>query len=229
MPCAATRDRQLRNRALVRGWLYVVLRRAVRAGAGRRRDAADRFRPVDHRVEADPRRHPAAQRRRMAGGIRQVPADPAICADQQGHERSTAFKRIFWWEWAHRILARGVGFVFALPLLFFWATRPHRARRWRRSWSASCCSAACRARSAGGWWRPGLVDRVDVSQYRLATHLTLACADLRRDHGRGARPGAAFRARRPTGTTQRFAGLLRARWCWCRSISAGWSPGSMPA
>ena len=34
------------------------------------------------------------------------------------------FKTIFWWEWAHRILARGVGVVFALPLLFFWATRP---------------------------------------------------------------------------------------------------------
>ncbi len=30
------------------------------------------------------------------------------------------FKHIFWWEWAHRILARGVGFLVALPLAFFW-------------------------------------------------------------------------------------------------------------
>ena len=29
------------------------------------------------------------------------------------------FKGIFWWEWAHRFLARGIGLIFALPLLFF--------------------------------------------------------------------------------------------------------------
>ncbi len=52
----------------------------------RRRDAADQFRPVDHRMEADPRRHPALEPRRMAGGIRQVPADSRIRGDQQGHE-----------------------------------------------------------------------------------------------------------------------------------------------
>ena len=33
-----------------------------------------------------------------------------------------AFKTIYWWEWAHRLLARGVGIVFALPLAFFWLT-----------------------------------------------------------------------------------------------------------
>src|SRR5262245_29428163 len=32
------------------------------------------------------------------------------------------FQRIFWWEWSHRILARGVGFLVAIPLVFFWAT-----------------------------------------------------------------------------------------------------------
>ena len=30
-----------------------------------------------------------------------------------------AFKTIFWWEWAHRLLARSIGFVFAVPLVFF--------------------------------------------------------------------------------------------------------------
>ena len=35
--------------------------------------------------------------------------------------------------------------------------------------------AGCRAPWAGGWWPRGSSDRVDVSQYRLATHLTLAC------------------------------------------------------
>ena len=32
------------------------------------------------------------------------------------------FKTIFWWEWAHRLLARSIGLVFALPLAFFWLT-----------------------------------------------------------------------------------------------------------
>ncbi|WP_037449619.1 COX15/CtaA family protein, partial [Sinorhizobium fredii] len=31
-----------------------------------------------------------------------------------------AFKTIFWWEWAHRLLARSIGVTFALPLFFFW-------------------------------------------------------------------------------------------------------------
>ena len=26
------------------------------------------------------------------------------------------FKTIFWWEWAHRLLARAIGVIFALPL-----------------------------------------------------------------------------------------------------------------
>ena len=30
------------------------------------------------------------------------------------------FKTIFWWEWAHRLLARSIGLIFALPLAFFW-------------------------------------------------------------------------------------------------------------
>ncbi len=29
------------------------------------------------------------------------------------------FKGIFWWEYLHRLIARGIGLVFLLPLLFF--------------------------------------------------------------------------------------------------------------
>jgi cytochrome c oxidase assembly protein subunit 15 len=32
------------------------------------------------------------------------------------------FKVIFWWEWSHRLLARGVGFLVAIPMAFFWLT-----------------------------------------------------------------------------------------------------------
>ena len=31
------------------------------------------------------------------------------------------FKYIFFWEWAHRILGRSIGFTFFLPMVYFWA------------------------------------------------------------------------------------------------------------
>ncbi|WP_011580499.1 MULTISPECIES: COX15/CtaA family protein [Chelativorans] len=84
------------------------------------------------------------------------------------------FKGIFWWEWAHRLLARGVGFVFALPLLFFWVTG-----RLERHLKPKLLGilALGGLQGAVGWWMvaSGLSERVDVSQYRLATHLTIAC------------------------------------------------------
>jgi heme a synthase len=85
------------------------------------------------------------------------------------------FKTIFWWEWTHRLLARTVGFVFLLPFLFFlwrgWIEPGLRARLWT-------IFAAGGALGAVGWWMvsSGLSERVSVSQYRLAFHLTLACA-----------------------------------------------------
>ena len=84
------------------------------------------------------------------------------------------FKQIFWWEWAHRFLARGVGFLVAVPLAFFWLTGRLERRLKPRMIFILALGAL---QGAVGWWMvaSGLVDRVDVSQYRLATHLTLAC------------------------------------------------------
>lgn len=87
------------------------------------------------------------------------------------------FKVIFWWEWSHRFLARSTGAVFLLPFLFFlwrgWVPPKLRLRLWG-------IFAAGGALGAVGWWMvsSGLVGsgRVSVSQYRLAFHLTLACA-----------------------------------------------------
>ena len=42
------------------------------------------------------------------------------------------FQFIFWWEWAHRLLGRLIGFVFLLPLLFFATTRRLEGRIWPR-------------------------------------------------------------------------------------------------
>ncbi|WP_419912679.1 COX15/CtaA family protein [Hoeflea sp.] len=84
------------------------------------------------------------------------------------------FKYIYWWEWAHRLLARGVGVLFAVPLLVFWFSG--RIER-RLRWPLVVILALGGLQGFIGWWMvtSGLVDRVDVSQYRLATHLTLAC------------------------------------------------------
>ncbi|MCM2473872.1 heme A synthase [Rhizobium sp. CG5] len=84
------------------------------------------------------------------------------------------FKTIFWWEWAHRLLARSIGLVFALPLAFFWATG-----RIERRLKLPLLGILALGGFQGfiGWWMvsSGLSARVDVSQYRLATHLVIAC------------------------------------------------------
>ncbi len=84
------------------------------------------------------------------------------------------FKQIYWWEWAHRLLARGVGILFAVPFVFFLATG--RVEK-RLRWPLFGLLLLGGLQGVVGWWMvvSGLVDRVDVSQYRLATHLTLAC------------------------------------------------------
>jgi heme a synthase len=85
------------------------------------------------------------------------------------------FKLIYWWEWAHRLLGRLIGVAFLLPFLWFlWrgAVEPT-LRGWL--WSIFGLGAL---QGAVGWWMvaSGLAERVNVSPYRLAFHLTLACA-----------------------------------------------------
>ena len=84
------------------------------------------------------------------------------------------FQFIFWWEWAHRLLGRLIGFVFLLPFLYFAITRRLEARMWPRLLVLFILGGL---QGALGWYMvtSGLVNRVDVSQYRLAAHLTLAC------------------------------------------------------
>jgi cytochrome c oxidase assembly protein subunit 15 len=84
------------------------------------------------------------------------------------------FKGIFWFEWAHRLIARGIGVIFALPLFYFWATGKIE-RRLR--WPLVGILALGGFQGAIGWWMvsSGLTARTDVSQYRLAAHLIMAC------------------------------------------------------
>ena len=86
-----------------------------------------------------------------------------------------AFKFIYWWEWTHRFLARLVALVFLVPLLYFLATG-----RISRELAPKLGGlfALGGLQGAIGWYmvRSGLAGRVDVSQYRLALHLSLAIA-----------------------------------------------------
>jgi heme a synthase len=83
------------------------------------------------------------------------------------------FKQIFWWEWSHRLLGRVIGIAYLLPFLWFLWRGAMSADLRRRLWLIFGLGAL---QGAVGWWMvaSGLVDRVEVSQYRLAFHLTLA-------------------------------------------------------
>lgn len=83
------------------------------------------------------------------------------------------FKRIFWMEYAHRMLGRGVGIAFLLPFLVFLAMRAIPAPLIPRLAGVFVLGGA---QGVLGWYmvRSGLVDEPRVSQYRLAAHLSLA-------------------------------------------------------
>ncbi|WP_316206665.1 MULTISPECIES: COX15/CtaA family protein [unclassified Bradyrhizobium] len=83
------------------------------------------------------------------------------------------FKTIFWWEWSHRLLGRVIGMVYLLPFLWFLWRGAVSGPLGRRLWIIFGLGAL---QGAVGWWMvaSGLVDRTEVSQVRLATHLSLA-------------------------------------------------------
>ena len=83
------------------------------------------------------------------------------------------FKTIYLWEWGHRFLARLVGLIAFLPFLYFTLTK-----RLNKSQKVKSLIIVILIGIQGyiGWYmvKSGLVERVDVSQYRLAIHLTMA-------------------------------------------------------
>jgi heme a synthase len=83
------------------------------------------------------------------------------------------FKTIFWWEWGHRLLGRLIGLAALLPLIFFWWQGALVGDIKARGVAIVLLIAS---QGALGWYMvsSGLTERTDVSQYRLAAHLTLA-------------------------------------------------------
>lgn len=84
------------------------------------------------------------------------------------------FKFIYFWEWAHRQLGRFIGLVYALPFFVLLARKKLPQGRTLAFWSVLLLIGL---QGAIGWWMvsSGLKDdMVNVSQYRLATHLGMA-------------------------------------------------------
>lgn len=100
---------------------------------------------------------------------RQIPQYQAIHAGMTVAQ----FKRIFLWEYTHRLWARLVGVAFALPLFWFLAKgmvpRDKRGRLW-------LLLILLGVQGALGWFMvsSGLSVRTEVSQYRLAAHFAAA-------------------------------------------------------
>ncbi|HIC65722.1 MAG: heme A synthase [Paracoccus sp. (in: a-proteobacteria)] len=84
------------------------------------------------------------------------------------------FKRIYWWEWSHRLLGRTVGLIWALGFFGFLLTR-----RIPAGWTQRLLGIGLLGGLQGaiGWWMvsSGLAEgMVRVASYRLATHLGIA-------------------------------------------------------
>ena len=84
-----------------------------------------------------------------------------------------AFKSIYWWEWTHRFLGRFIGLVFLLPFIGFWIAGYIPRALMPRLMGLFVLGGL---QGALGWYmvKSGLVERTDVSQYRLAAHFGLA-------------------------------------------------------
>jgi len=84
-----------------------------------------------------------------------------------------AFKSIFWWEYAHRLLGRAIGVAFAVPLVWFVLRR-----RIPPGYAPLLAALFVLGGAQGvlGWYmvQSGLVNDPRVSQLRLTAHLGLA-------------------------------------------------------
>jgi cytochrome c oxidase assembly protein subunit 15 len=92
-------------------------------------------------------------------------------SEQNSNMTLSEFKVIFWWEWGHRQLGRLIGLSVLLPLIYFtlknglWVIKKY----------GIIFLLVC-LQGFFGWYMvsSGLVDRIDVSHYRLSIHLVTA-------------------------------------------------------
>ena len=133
------------------------------------------------------------------------------------------FKHIYWWEFAHRLLGRLIGLVFAAGLAWF---------AWKRAiprgygWKMAGLFALGGAQGLLGWYMvmSGLAQRTDVSHFRLSAHLLLALAIMSAliwvalDLRRGGRPA---RLTRPAAITLAILFIQLLLGAWVAGLNAG--------
>lgn len=165
-------DRQKAALPLVRGWLYfmafLVFAMVIVGGATRLTDSGlsiTEWRPL---LGAIPPLNQADWQEAFA----KYQLIPEYQTVNQGMSLED-FKFIYWWEWSHRFLGRFIGIAFFVPLVIFAATGRIARAYWPRLIGLFVLGGL---QGALGWYMvaSGLIDRVDVSQYRLSAHLTLA-------------------------------------------------------
>jgi len=83
------------------------------------------------------------------------------------------FKIIFYWEYAHRILARLIGLFFLIPLFYFYLSSSINKKKIKICF---CVLFLILFQGVIGWYmvKSGLVNDVTVSHFRLSLHLIFA-------------------------------------------------------
>jgi cytochrome c oxidase assembly protein subunit 15 len=89
------------------------------------------------------------------------------------HFTLAEFKKIFFWEYLHRLIGRIIGIVFIVPFIYFWVKKKLTPAFVKKSLFLFFLGAL---QGFFGWYmvKSGLQDRPDVSHYRLALHLITA-------------------------------------------------------
>ncbi|MCC6736057.1 MAG: COX15/CtaA family protein [Bauldia sp.] len=169
-----TRNRD-RDRRLVRIWLYalatMVLLIVFVGGATRLTDSGlsiTEWQPIHGAI---PPLNDAEWQEEFLK-YQEIPQFQVLHPDMTLSE----FKGIFWWEWSHRLLARFVGVVFAVPFLFFLFTGRLEKRLWPQLVTIFALGGL---QGLAGWLMvySGVEEGttlVSVDEYRLAIHLILA-------------------------------------------------------
>ena len=83
------------------------------------------------------------------------------------------FKKIFWWEYIHRLIGRIIGIVFIVPFLFFYINKQLDKPLLKKLLFIFFLGGL---QGFLGWYmvKSGLVNNIRVSHLRLALHLTTA-------------------------------------------------------
>lgn len=175
-PMTVPTERQLKARPFIRAWLWfaavLVLAMVIVGGATRLTDSGLSITEWQPLLGAIPPLNEAD----WLAAFEKYKLIPEYALVNKGMALEE-FKFIYWWEWAHRFLGRFIGVVMILPFAFFWLTRRIEPRLTPRLVALILLGGL---QGALGWYmvKSGLVERVDVSQYRLAAHLTLATVIL---------------------------------------------------